>query len=469
MTGREEEIRRSKSLHFVGTHDSTVRRLSVPLPGSPQRTVQPEPVQPAHAHEGPSAVAVIAPGAGTGINGAIFQELNQDPRFKVEIVGQSRAPYDRYPPCWPNGAPAPNLESFAASVLSSKVVERSRCLIFGSRGGQVVLPFLWNAQEKGILKVPPAVVMNGGCAMSLPKPVSWPHDAITFVLIGGQDYFRGNLSPEQYVMETRNHVPTSNASTVILYVAEMVHMPQMKLLRSIMQLMLRTLTAWQTSGRPPLEHLRAILSRLSQDGWNGRLLYTSGPGIWEDIKFSRDDVGKLPFTPVSEPCETSEPIMLTRKAELKELWKAAALAAQPGGGAPVPVSKDTRRVTTVIQAAHVAGGGSPVLAPAVQLPPPKAAPMLPIAAVRHEVHEARTPRSHTPKAHESRTPKNLQVPMAWTPGRPCGAELTPISQALGLNCRPGSSPVSPAAPAGFHIGFSPTRQMVPVVQAVFRS
>ncbi|CAE7821890.1 unnamed protein product [Symbiodinium sp. CCMP2592] len=42
-------------------------------------------------------VAVVAPGAGTGINGAIYSELGRNPSFKVEVVGRSRAPYDVYP------------------------------------------------------------------------------------------------------------------------------------------------------------------------------------------------------------------------------------------------------------------------------------------------------------------------------------------------------------------------------------
>lgn len=31
----------------------------------------------------------------------------------MELCGSRGAPYDRYPECWQNGKPAPNLETFA--------------------------------------------------------------------------------------------------------------------------------------------------------------------------------------------------------------------------------------------------------------------------------------------------------------------------------------------------------------------
>ncbi|CAJ1375721.1 unnamed protein product [Effrenium voratum] len=87
--------------------------------------------------DGPISTAVVAPGGGTGINGAIYSELGRNPSFKVEVVGRSRAPYDVYPPCWPHGAPAPNLQTFAREVLETRVHERVKAMVFGSRGGQV--------------------------------------------------------------------------------------------------------------------------------------------------------------------------------------------------------------------------------------------------------------------------------------------------------------------------------------------
>jgi len=234
-----------------------------------------------------TAVAIVAPGAGTGINGAVYSELGRHPNFKVEVVGQSRAPYDVYPPCWQQGTPAPNLQSFADEVLDMGVHKEVEALIFGSRGGQVVLPHMWQAEVQGhIASVPPAVVINGGCAMNLPAPVSWPENAVTFLLIGGNDFFRGGLSMEEYVAETRSYVPFANKSTAILCVNEMNHMPQQGLLRGVLRVMLRAITSWKADKTVPVEHFRKILAFLKQDGWSGRLLYTTSAGSWEDIPFS---------------------------------------------------------------------------------------------------------------------------------------------------------------------------------------
>jgi hypothetical protein len=132
-----------------------------------------------------AAVTVIGPGAGLGRNRAVYAELARDKRFELNVQGKGGAPYDRYPLPWENGCPAPNLESFAGSLPTQGDVERSDCLVFGSRGGQVVLPFLWREWGE---KAPPAVVVNGGCAMNLPSRMAWPQGAVTFLLIGGKDY-----------------------------------------------------------------------------------------------------------------------------------------------------------------------------------------------------------------------------------------------------------------------------------------
>mmetsp|Transcript_79894 Transcript_79894/g.144196 ORF Transcript_79894/g.144196 Transcript_79894/m.144196 type:complete len:567 (-) Transcript_79894:805-2505(-) len=383
------------------------------------------------------SVAVIAPGAGTGINGAVYTQLGRDPRFQVEVVGRSRAPYDVYPPCWPQGSPAPNLESFAEEVRASRVTERSNCLVFGSRGGQVVLPYLWQAQAQFRSgPVPPAVVINGGCAMNLPTGVSWPEDAITFILLGGQDNFRGHFGVEEYVAETRSHVPKANATTAILYVNEMTHMPQQNLLASTLPWMIRGLSAWEVGRQPPLSHFRSILSSLSKDGWSGRLLYTSGPGNWEDIKFSHFDVGKLQVAPLAAPAglredeAAPEPMEFTASDELKALWKAAAVAARPGHGAPF-VQGHGNRFAAVVSAAVSSGpsGRTDAQRPVLTLPVGAGA-----EAVRGGGYAGGRPLLAVPSPH-SHTP-----------------DPTPISRALGLPGRsahrhasmqlssPGSSP-----------------------------
>lgn len=394
----------------------------------------------------PIAVGVIAPGAGTGINGAVYSELGRDPNFKVEVVGQSRAPYDVYPPSWPHGYPALNLETFADKVLDMKVAEQVDCLVFGSRGGQVVLPYMWQAQVQGLAPaVPPAVVINGGCAMNLPSQTCWPDAAITFVLIGGQDNFRGNFGVDEYIAETRSHVPRANRTTAVLYVDEMTHMPQQHLLRVILKPMLQGLQAWK-GGQLPLEQFRTILSRLSKDGWTGRLLYTS-PAGWEDIKFSAYDVGRfevpmpVPLTPTEEQ-QAPPPVEFTRSDELKALWKAAARVAT-GSGAPNAPGRGNRFAGVVKAAtsgAHChsgnvaalegssAGGGRP--------------PTLPSG----------------PKGSEF-----LQLPVRSGLGL-ASQEQTPIARALGMPARPrsistsvsaNSSPLASGSPhGGFFAPFS---------------
>jgi len=235
---------------------------------------------------GPTSVTVVAPGGGTSANACVYAELGRLPEFKLDIAGHSRAPYDRYPPSWPQGAAGPNLETFAKELLDQGKVERSDLLVVGSRGGQVVLPYVWRSLGD---RAPPAVVLNGGCAMQLPTAVQWPKAAITFILIGGQDNFRGNMSLEEYVADAKSRVPKSNGTTAILFVNEMVHMPQANLLSAVLRPMLKTLLTWQKTGpsQAPQAELQAVLAALTQMRcWNGRLMYTQAPGAWQDIPFS---------------------------------------------------------------------------------------------------------------------------------------------------------------------------------------
>ncbi|CAE8640484.1 unnamed protein product, partial [Polarella glacialis] len=203
---------------------------------------------------------------------------------------RSRAPYDRYPENWKQGSPAPNLESFAHEVLASGSISEADCLLVGSRGGQVLLPQLWKALGAD---VPPTVVINGGCvvinggcAMRLPEAVAWPRHAVTFLLIGGQDQlFRQGFSPEQYVADVQKRVPRANGTTAILFVEEMLHMPQGALLAAVLPHLLRVGLAWRSSGgQLPLRDVHALLSEMNIEGssWTGRLLFTSAPGSWQD-------------------------------------------------------------------------------------------------------------------------------------------------------------------------------------------
>jgi hypothetical protein len=230
------------------------------------------------------SVSVVAPGGGTGINSSVYTALARKESFSVNILGQSRAAYDRYPESWAReGAPAPNLESFALNLLTDGIMERVDCLVVGSRGGQVVLPTLWEARGA---EVPPAVVMNGGCAMNLPIAVHWPETAVSFLLLGGQDYFRGQLPVREYVKDAQRRVPKANATSAILFVQEMTHMPQTELLTAILHHMIRAATSWKRSGAVPLDEFQTILTNLRKGGWTGNLFFKTEPNdAWQHEAF----------------------------------------------------------------------------------------------------------------------------------------------------------------------------------------
>jgi len=346
---------------------------------------------------------VIAPGGGTGMNGAVYAEMGRDLSFQLEIVGQSRAPYDCYPETWQNGSPAPNLATFAQEVLSQGVLERTDALVCGSRGGQVVLPELWKAMGAA---VPPAVVINGGVAMDLPVATTWPKSAVTFLLVGGQDYFRGNFGPQEYVADLRSRVPPGNNTTAILYVHEMQHMPQGALLVAVLPLMLRAISTWNADRRqPPLEALRGILRALNTSGWSGHLQYTKAGGAWDDIEFSPYTVSRHPvMESVPQESKVSAPVELTKHDQVRELFLAAATASKPGGGAPLP--PDGSRFAAVANAAKAKAAKANTL-------------MLPVAATRRGSNDCGR------RCSGSLTPGGRSAV-----GSP--VEATPISRALGI-------------------------------------
>jgi len=230
------------------------------------------------------SVSVVVPGGGTGINSSVYSALARREGLSVNILGQSRAPYDRYPAAWATeGSPPPNLETFALDLLAQGCLDSLDCLVVGSRGGQVVLPTLW--EECGAA-IPPAVVMNGGCAMGLPTPVSWPESAVTFLLLGGNDYFRGSLPVNEYLSDSQRRVPRANSTTAILLVNEIAHMPEAHLLTGILHNMILAVTSWKDSDHVPLDDFRAILTTLRKGGWSGKLSFKTTHGdAWETEAF----------------------------------------------------------------------------------------------------------------------------------------------------------------------------------------
>eukprot|EP00445_Apocalathium_hangoei_P004248 CAMPEP_0203856278 /NCGR_PEP_ID=MMETSP0359-20131031/10086_1 /ASSEMBLY_ACC=CAM_ASM_000338 /TAXON_ID=268821 /ORGANISM="Scrippsiella Hangoei, Strain SHTV-5" /LENGTH=747 /DNA_ID=CAMNT_0050772871 /DNA_START=22 /DNA_END=2261 /DNA_ORIENTATION=+ len=228
-------------------------------------------------------IAVIGPGAGVKANGAVYQEVKEDARFRVQVLGGRGENYDRYPEYWDGGSAPPNLESFGAVLVSEGIAARADCIVAGSRGGQVVLPVLWRAFGTS---TPPAVCINGGCSMSLPGPaIQWPPNAVTIMVLGGDDYFRAATPAKEYVINARKRVPQGNTSTAVLFVMEMEHMPQ----SSLMQIMLRPLMLaaifWKSSGNPPLDILVDLCGDLQSAGWNGQLSYLNAKGEWLEKNF----------------------------------------------------------------------------------------------------------------------------------------------------------------------------------------
>mmetsp|Transcript_5901 Transcript_5901/g.14092 ORF Transcript_5901/g.14092 Transcript_5901/m.14092 type:complete len:435 (+) Transcript_5901:47-1351(+) len=232
---------------------------------------------------GAACVRIVAPGAGTRTNKAVYDAVDKDSSWEMEIWGKAGDLYDRYPESWPGGEGPPNLESFAQKLLEQGLLRNCDCLVFGSRGGQVVLPHLW--QQFGTA-VPPSVVINGGCAGNLPQTVLWPLTAVTILLIGGEDEFRGTFTLDQYLADTKAKVPAGNVTTAVLFVHEMLHMPQSHLLRALLPNFIKAALAWQDCSRPPMQQFEAMLASLMKGGFNGTLSYTRPQGGWEDIEFS---------------------------------------------------------------------------------------------------------------------------------------------------------------------------------------
>ncbi|CAJ1379126.1 unnamed protein product [Effrenium voratum] len=231
-------------------------------------------------------VAVVAPGAGVGSIGDIFLELDADPDLQVEVVGRKGMPYDRYPECWDSGTAAPNLRSFGEDVVSIGLHRRADCVMFGSRGGQVVLPIMWDAVGD---QIPPSVVVNGGCAMRLPGPkVNWPAGAVTVMLLGGLDFFRTGSTAEQYLTTTCQCVSPLNKTTAFLFVPEMKHMPQQSVARVALPALVSAALAWSQAPElpPQLAQAAEALNRL---GFACLLRFTTAPGRWAEQQF-----GQLP-------------------------------------------------------------------------------------------------------------------------------------------------------------------------------
>eukprot|EP00913_Durusdinium_trenchii_P030463 g28535.t1 len=134
-------------------------------------------------------------------------------------------------------------------------------LVFGSRGGQVVLPFLWSKFGN---EMPPSIVINGGCAFEMPRQPAWPKNAVTLLVMGGNDYFRKpEISVDQYMAEARERVPKHNRFTAQLVVPEMGHVADQPVLSSLLtEEVFLALKQWPSNPQPFYHTFQNILLKL---------------------------------------------------------------------------------------------------------------------------------------------------------------------------------------------------------------
>eukprot|EP00405_Crypthecodinium_cohnii_P020184 CAMPEP_0206465006 /NCGR_PEP_ID=MMETSP0324_2-20121206/27563_1 /ASSEMBLY_ACC=CAM_ASM_000836 /TAXON_ID=2866 /ORGANISM="Crypthecodinium cohnii, Strain Seligo" /LENGTH=591 /DNA_ID=CAMNT_0053937763 /DNA_START=137 /DNA_END=1908 /DNA_ORIENTATION=+ len=242
-------------------------------------------------------ISLIAPGGGADGNGPVYLELAQLPEFQVDVIGRKSTLYDQYPEGWPGGREPPNLASYGREVLDIGIPARTDCWVCGSRGGQVSLPAIWEGLGNN---TPPAVVLNGGCAMNLPgSPTRWPREAVTIMLLGGQDWFRGSQSMGEYLGGTVRCVPSDNRTTALLYVPEMKHMPQPEVLKAALGPLILAALQWKHSpNKLPMKELSDAGGALLAIGFPSRLLFTGGPGQWQEMTFGQQPPD-LPAKPLS--------------------------------------------------------------------------------------------------------------------------------------------------------------------------
>jgi hypothetical protein len=143
--------------------------------------------------------------------------------------------------------------------------------------------------------------------MALPMAVNWPKTATTFLLLGGCDEFRGNATFSEHLAVTKGRVPAENTSTAILYINEMLHMPQAQLLKLALPLMLKALLSWKSSNLAPQQILQQLAIVLSHAGWTGQLSYKTVSGTWQDVPLARSELrptGRAATWPVNSQSTT---------------------------------------------------------------------------------------------------------------------------------------------------------------------
>merc|ERR1711957_56481 len=143
------------------------------------------------------------------------------------------------------------------------------------------------------LPFPPVVCMNGGAGMPLPFKVNWPDTLVSWFLLGGQDYFKGKLTPTAWLVQVASNVPRANKTTVLLLVNEMSHMPNCDMLLATLHHMILGVAAWKEQGSIPIIEIDAVLGSLVRLNLSGRLQHTVGPSQWRHCSFDGHGVRQI--------------------------------------------------------------------------------------------------------------------------------------------------------------------------------
>ncbi|CAJ1428914.1 unnamed protein product [Effrenium voratum] len=164
--------------------------------------------------------------------------------------------------------------------------------------------------------------------MNLPGPkIAWPNQAVNILLLGGQDFFKGQKSSSEYLASTKKCIPV-NTRTAIIYVRQMQHVPQKALLQMVLRPLVLAAAAWQFSKINPEEQLRAVTNQLEMMNWSGALLVLTA-GAWKESTFGVLDGSPRKKVKTEAGAKIDNAVEVTRTAELRALLRAAVADVAP--------------------------------------------------------------------------------------------------------------------------------------------
>eukprot|EP00439_Symbiodinium_sp_Y106_P065176 s133_g10.t1 len=169
------------------------------------------------------------------------------------------------------------------------------------------------------------------------------------------DFFRGNLSAEEYMMRTCQCVGPSNTTTAFFYVPEMKHMPQDAVIQATLGCLVEAALDWSKGGLTAvMKHLGEAQEALIRIGFGGVLRFTT-PSGWQEQRFG-PQVPDRPPAPLSPrapkpprpPCPPGTavsvlPVDLAVEDSPESHQRLAAQARQLAAARPIPASGDPVR------------------------------------------------------------------------------------------------------------------------------